>query len=129
MKRVSIWLVTVACLVIGPAQVQAVEDPKDQPFSLLLHFNALDPNTPEEVSLKVGDLVLLSAERDQGMGMAGVVTAGRDRLAYTIEGEALEELTPLQTATPVRSQGDSPSAFLFGALDASRTPAPGHEAR
>lgn len=122
MKRVSIGVVAAACLVIGSAPGQVVEEPeKEEQFTLLLHLNALNPVTPDEISLKVGDLVILSAERNQGMGMGGMAAAGMDRLAFTIEGEALEEMTPIQTAVPVRSQGSlAASAFLFERMGASQ---------
>ena len=125
MKRVSIGFVGVVCLVISSAPGQVAQKPEKEPrFTLLLHLNALDPETPEDISLKVGDLVVLSAERKQEMGKGDMAAVGKDRMAYTIGGEALEELTPIQPATPFRLQSNPrASAFvLLGLIDAPPQP-------
>lgn len=126
MKPASLGIMAAICLAIGPAPGQEAQNPDGQRFTLLLHFNALDPHTPDEVALKVGDLVLLSAERNRGASPNDRAAAALDQLSFSIEGEALEELAPVQTAAPIRlgisGQGvpASSSAFSFDRFDASQ---------
>jgi hypothetical protein len=73
---------------VGP---QAPGDPALASAALLVSVDVLGETTPEELRLKVGDLVLLAA--------GNVPLPGR--LDFTLEGDAVERLAVVHRATPL----------------------------
>jgi hypothetical protein len=97
------WLVAVVLVALpAPASAQfgglgprVLPDPALASAALLATVDVLGEATPEELRLKVGDLVLLAAG-------AGPVAG---RLDFTLQGDAMERLAVVHRVTPLAFPG------------------------